>query len=145
LFAYRDRYCYHGLASGGIGWAVPGSVGVALAQAPRPVCCYVGDGSAMYSIQALWTAAHFKLPITYVIPNNGGYRILKQRLKAFHGNENYIGMDIADPAIDFAGLATAMGVPGERVADPEKLRETLHRAFRAGGPRLVEVMVEGSV
>ena len=59
----------------------------ALANPPRPVCCFSGDGSAMYSIQSLWTAAHHKLPITYVIANNGGYRIIKQRLLAFHGND----------------------------------------------------------
>ena len=81
LVPYRDRYGFHALASGGIGWGLPAAVGVALAQAPRPVCCYSGDGSAMYSIQALWTAAHHKLPITYVIANNGGYRIIKQRLQ----------------------------------------------------------------
>src|SRR6476659_9987531 len=99
LIPYRDRYGFHALASGGIGWGVPAAVGVALAQAPRQVCCYSGDGSAMYSIQALWTAAHLKLPITYVIANNGGYRIIKQRLLSFHGNSNYIGMDFADPKI----------------------------------------------
>ena len=75
---------YHALASGGIGWGLPASVGVSLANPDRPVVCYSGDGSAMYSIQALWTAAHHKLPLTVVIVNNGGYRIIKQRLLAFH-------------------------------------------------------------
>ena len=66
LFPYRDRYGFHGLASGGIGWSLPASVGIAMAQKGRPVVTYVGDGSAMYSIQAIWTTAHHKLPITYV-------------------------------------------------------------------------------
>lgn len=145
LFAYTDRYSFHGLASGGIGWAAPASVGVALAQSPRPVCCYVGDGSAMYSIQALWTAAHLKLPLTFVIPNNGGYRILKQRLLAFHGNKQFIGMDLADPEIDFVGLARSMGVSAQRVSDPAEVRDVLGDAFRRGQPNLVEVMVDGSV
>ena len=70
----------------------------------------------MYTIQALWTAAHLKLPITYVIANNGGYRILKQRLKAFHGNDEPIGMDLVDPKVDFVGLAKAMGMAAERVS-----------------------------
>ena len=87
LVPYRDRYSFHALASGGIGWGLPAAVGVAFAQAPRPVCCFSGDGSAMYSIQSLWTAANAKLPITYVIANNGGYRIIKQRLKSFHGSD----------------------------------------------------------
>jgi benzoylformate decarboxylase len=145
LVAYRDRYGFHALASGGIGWGLPAAVGVALAQAPRPVCCYSGDGSAMYSIQALWTAAHHKLPITYVIANNGGYRIIKQRLLSFHGNDHYIGMDFADPAIDFAALAKSLGMPGERITDPDAVPRALRRAFSTPGPKLLDVVVEGRV
>ena len=145
LVPYRDRYGFHALASGGIGWGLPAAVGVALAQAPRPVCCYSGDGSAMYSIQALWTAAHHRLPITYVIANNGGYRIIKQRLLSFHGNDHYIGMDFADPAIDFAALAKAMGVPAETIADPEAVPAALRRAFSTPGPKLLDVAVDGRV
>ncbi len=82
LRPHRDRYGYHGLASGGIGWGLPASVGVSIANPDRPVVCFSGDGSAMYSIQSLWTAAHHKLPLNVVIANNGGYRIIKQRLLA---------------------------------------------------------------
>src|SRR5215470_1642055 len=145
LIPYRDRYGYHALASGGIGWGLPAAVGVALAQAPRPVCCFSGDGSAMYAIQALWTAAHMKLPIAYVIANNGGYRIIKQRLLAFHGSDNFIGMDFKDPSVDFVGLARAMGLPGEQVTRPEALAPALERAFATPGPKLIDVVVEGSV
>ena len=145
LVPYRDRYGYHGLASGGIGWGIAAAAGVALAQAPRPVCCFSGDGSAMYSIQALWTAANAKLPITYVIANNGGYRIIKQRLKAFHGSERYVGMDFADPAIDFTALARSLGVPAERIADPAALPGALERAFATPGPTLLDVIVDGAV
>ena len=143
LVPYRDRYGFHALAAGGIGWGVPAAVGVALAQAPRPVLCYSGDGSAMYTIQALWTAAHLKLPITYVIANNGGYRILKQRLKAFHGNDEPIGMDLVDPKVDFVGLAKAMGMPAERIAEPEALAPALQRAFASPGPKLLDVVIDG--
>ena len=145
LFAYRDRFGYHALASGGIGWGVPAAIGVALAQAPRPVCCYCGDGSAMYSMQALWTAAHMKLPITYVIANNGGYRIIKQRLVALHGNDHFIGMDFQDPAVDFAGLAQSLGVPSQRITEPDALAPALQRALATPGPKLLDVLVEGSV
>jgi len=143
LVPYRDRYGFHGLAAGGIGWGVPAAVGVALAQAPRPVLCYSGDGSAMYTIQALWSAAHLKLPITYVIANNGGYRILKQRLKAFHGNDEPIGMDLVDPKVDFVGLAKAMGMAAERISEPEALAPALQRAFASPGPKLLDVVVDG--
>jgi benzoylformate decarboxylase len=145
LVPYRDRYGYHALASGGIGWGVPAAVGVALAQAPRRVCCVSGDGSAMYTIQALWTAAHLKLPITYVIANNGGYRIIKQRLLAFHGSDRYVGMDFVDPPIDFAALAQSMGMPAERVSEPDALGPALGRAFTAPGPKLLDVIVDGRV
>jgi benzoylformate decarboxylase len=145
LIPYRDRYGFHALASGGIGWGVPAAVGVALAQAPRQVMCYSGDGSAMYTIQALWTAAHLKLPITYVIANNGGYRIIKQRLKSFHGNDHFIGMDFADPKIDFAALARSMGMAAEHISDPDAVGPALRRAFSTPGPKLLDVVVDGKV
>ena len=145
LIPYRDRYGFHALASGGIGWAVPAAVGIALAQAPRQVLCYSGDGSAMYTIQALWTAAHLKLPITYVIANNGGYRIIKQRLKSFHGNDHFIGMEFADPKIDFAALARSMGMPAEHVTEPDAVGPALRRAFSTPGPKLLDVVVDGKV
>ena len=145
LVPYRDRYSFHALASGGIGWGLPAAVGVAFAQAPRPVCCFSGDGSAMYSIQSLWTAANAKLPITYVIANNGGYRIIKQRLKAFHGSDRYVGMDFEDPKIDFTALAQSLGMPAERISDPDALAPALQRAFATPGPKLLDVIVDGRV
>ncbi|MEM7751687.1 MAG: thiamine pyrophosphate-dependent enzyme, partial [Pseudomonadota bacterium] len=145
LVPYRDRYGFHGLAAGGIGWGVAAAVGVAMAQAPRRVCCFSGDGSAMYSIQALWSAANQKLPITYVIANNGGYRILKQRLLAFHGNDHYVGMDIENPAIDFCELASSLGMRARRIVDPAELRPALEESYRADGPTLLDVMTDGTV
>ena len=145
LVPYRDRYGFHALASGGIGWGLPAAVGIALAQAPRQVCCFSGDGSAMYSIQSLWTAAHHKLPITYVIANNGGYRIIKQRLLSFHGNDHYIGMDFADPAVDFTGLAKSLGMPAEHITEPDAIAPALKRAFSTPGPKLLDVVVDGKV
>ena len=145
LVPYRDRYGFHALASGGIGWSLPASVGIAMAQAPRPVCCFSGDGSAMYSIQSLWTAAHHKLPITYVIANNGGYRIIKQRLKSFHGNDHFIGMDFAEPKVDFTALAKSMGMPAEHITEPDALGPALRRSFSTPGPKLLDVVVDGKV
>ena len=145
LRANRDRYGYHALASGGIGWALPASVGVSLANPERPVVCYSGDGSAMYSIQALWTAAHHKLPLPVVIANNGGYRIIKQRLKAFHSSERFVGMDFADPPVDFTALARSLGMPAERVTEAGAVAGRLRSAFAQAGPKLIEVVVEGRV
>jgi benzoylformate decarboxylase len=145
LRPHRDRYGYHGLASGGIGWGLPASVGVSLANPDRPVVCYSGDGSAMYSIQALWTAAHHKLPLTVVIVNNGGYRIIKQRLLAFHKDDHFVGMDFVDPPVDFSGLAKALGLETIRITKAEEVASTLKSAFGRPGAKLIEVMVDGSV
>jgi len=145
LRPHRDRYGYHALASGGIGWGLPASVGVSLANPARPVVCFSGDGSAMYSIQALWTAAHHKLPLNVVIANNGGYRIIKQRLLAFHGDDHYVGMDFVDPPVDFSGLARSLGLEAIRIGDPKELKPKLSDAFKRPGAKLIEVMVDGSV
>src|SRR5665213_1576066 len=145
LRAHRDRYGYHPLASGGIGWGLPASVGVSLAHHERPGVCFTGDGSAMYSIQALWTAAHHKLPLTVVISNNGGYRIIKQRLLAFHNDDHYVGMDFVDPPVDFTGIATSFGLEAMRITDPGELKATLTSAFKRPGAKLIEVVVDGTV
>ena len=141
----RDRYGYHALASGGIGWGLPASVGVSLANPDRPVVCYSGDGSAMYSIQALWTAAHHKLSLTVVIVNNGGYRIIKQRLLAFHHDDHFVGMDFVDPPVDFTGIANALGLEAIRITKAKDVTPALASAFGRPGAKLIEVVVEGSV
>lgn len=141
LREHTDRFGYHALASGGIGWGLPAAVGASLANPGRPVVCFLGDGSAMYSIQALWTAVHHRLPLTVVLINNGGYRIIKQRLLAFHNDRNFVGMDFADPAIDFAALARSLGLNATRISSPDEL-DLLAPAFADPSPKLLEVMVD---
>jgi benzoylformate decarboxylase len=145
LRPHRDRYGYHALASGGIGWGLPASVGVSLANPKRPVVCFSGDGSAMYSIQSLWTAAHHKLPLNVVICNNGGYRIIKQRLLAFHGDDHYVGMDFVDPPVDFSGLAKSLGAEAIRIDHPAELKPKMSDAFNRPGAKLIEVMLSNAV
>jgi len=137
----RDRQGFYGLASGGLGFAIAGSIGISIALPHRPIVALVGDGSAMYGIQALWTAAHLKLPITYVIPNNRGYRILKERLVSFRKTDRFVGMDIRDPAIDYVGLAKSMGLPALRIADPQDIFPALQAGIASGGPSLIEIAV----
>lgn len=146
LFPYRDRFGFHGLASGGIGWGLPAAVGVQMAQPDRPVTAIIGDGSAMYSVQALWTAAHHQLPMAFVICNNGGYRIIKQRLKSFHGNEHYIGMDFADPPLDWLKIAEGLGMRAHRLTDPKDAPEMLREACSGkNGPVLIDAVVDGTI
>ena len=138
----RDRYSYFGMVSGGIGWGIAAAIGVQLAQPERRVVAVIGDGSAMYSPQALWTAAHLQLPITFVILNNRGYRILKERLIAFHGDERFIGMDFKNPPIDIAALSTALGTPGRQINQPAEFIDCFSESLKSTGPTLLEVMVE---
>jgi benzoylformate decarboxylase len=138
----RDRYSYFGMVSGGIGWGIAAAVGVQLAQPDRPVVAVLGDGSSLYSPQALWSAAHLNLPITFVMLNNQGYRILKERLIAFHDDDRFIGMDFDTPTIDLAGLARSLGVEAETVANPKDFEQALNTALKDARPRLIEVMVE---
>lgn len=145
LKRHRDRYGYHQMASGGIGWGLPASVGASLANPERPVVCYSGDGSAMYSIQSLWTVAHHNLPLTVVLLNNGGYRIIKQRLQAFHGTNHFVGMDFREPSVDFTGLARSLGVRATRVSEGDQFRSILASAIERRGPELIEVIVDGAI
>ena len=143
LLPYRDPASLFGMASGGIGWGVPAACGIQAAFPERPVVAIIGDGSSMYSIQALWTAANQKLPITYIICDNGGYRIIKERLFAFHGNDNFIGMDFKEPAVDFVGLARSLGVPATRVTSHGELVPALEAAYgNTSGPNLISVTVD---
>ncbi|MEO8558469.1 MAG: thiamine pyrophosphate-dependent enzyme [Rhodospirillales bacterium] len=145
FYPFCDRYSYFGNVSGGIGWGIAAAVGIQKAQPKRRVVAVIGDGSAMYSVQSLWSAAHYKLPVTYIIANNGGYRIIKQRLKSFHGNETAIGMDFRDPPIDMTALAGALGVRAERVATGAQFDAALKTSLAGNVPTVIEVMVDGTV
>ncbi len=141
LLPLRDPRSYYGLASGGLGFAMPGAVGVSLALPGRPVAAIVGDGSSLYSVQALWTAAHEKLPITYIIANNRGYRIIKERLVSMRSTDKFTGMDLRDPEIDFVALGRSFGIAARRVADPQDIAPALREAFASGAPNLLDVRV----
>ena len=140
---------YAGARGGGIGQALPGALGVKLAHPDRPVVALSGDGSAMYSIQALWTAAHHDLGVVFVILNNGEYRILKHNMDTYRQrfgakpDRGYPNMDLGSPDLGFVDLARGMGVDGARVDKPVQLRPALDAALRAGRPYLLDVAIEG--
>ncbi len=145
LVPYRDARSYFGLASGGIGFAMAGVIGMQLAQPDRPHVAVIGDGSSMYSIQALWTAAHLKLPISWVIANNQSYRILKQRVAAYHGTDTFVAMDFDDPPIDFSSLAESMGVQARRVEQPGDLDDALQWSLASARPTLLDVRIDSAI
>ncbi|HYB40390.1 MAG TPA: thiamine pyrophosphate-binding protein [Candidatus Methylomirabilis sp.] len=148
LLGSREPRSFYSLRGGGIGWGLPASLGVKLAQPGRPVVGLVGDGSAMYTNQSLWTAAHDSIPVVYVIFNNASYRILKQRTLALKGfsfeDDRYVGMDLVKPAIDFVGLAGSLGVPGEVVEKSPDVGPALRRGLASGGPYLLDVRIDGA-
>lgn len=140
---------YFRARGGGLGLGMPGTIGLKLAWPDRPVLGVVADGAAMYTIQALWTAAHHKIPVTWVICNNASYRILKLNMLQYLGEgaaeRRFIAMDLTDPALDFARIAESLGVHGERVDHPEAIGPALRRAFAGGAPALVDVVIDGAV
>jgi len=146
LFPCADAKSFFGIRGGGIGWGLPAALGAKLALPQRPVVALVGDGSAMYTIQALWTAAHESLAIVYVIFNNGSYRILKQRTRALKGfsaeDDRYVGMDLDRPRIDYVGLARSLGVPGVRVEKASEVAPAVGRALADGGPYLIDAVID---
>lgn len=133
---------YHAVASGGLGYGAAAAVGLALADPSRRVICIVGDGSAMYSIQALWTAARHRLPITYVVLNNGGYGAMRAFSKLLD-IQNAPGIDI--PLLDFTALAQGHGCLGRRVTRATELPAALREAFAESTPTVVDVTVDAAV
>ncbi|WP_034177676.1 thiamine pyrophosphate-dependent enzyme, partial [Burkholderia ambifaria] len=132
---------FYTMDSGGLGYGMPAAVGVALAQPGQRVIGLIGDGSSLYSVQALWSAAQQKLPITFVILNNRRYAALQDFAPVFgFGPDDPVqGTDLPD--LDFVALAQGMGCRGIRVTDAAHLRDTLTDALRAGTPVVVDVEV----
>jgi benzoylformate decarboxylase len=130
---------YYFSSSGGLGFGIAAAVGVQLAQPERPVVCVLGEGSAQYGITALWTAAAYRVPITFLVLRNEEYMILKW-FAEFEQTSGAPGLDLA--GLDVAAVATAYGVPSVQVGDAEQLAEALRQAIAAeDGPRLVQVPV----
>jgi len=140
---------YYGGRGGGIGQGIAGALGVKVAHMDRPVLCTSGDGSAMYSIQALWTAAHHNLAIVFVIFSNKEYRVLKHNLDIYRSrfdqasNRPYPHMDLTHPILGFSEMARGMGVAAEVVDNADDLAGSIKRGFESGKPYLVEVSVSG--
>ncbi|MBI4220080.1 MAG: thiamine pyrophosphate-binding protein [Chloroflexi bacterium] len=137
---------------GAIGWGMGGALGVKLAQPDRPVIAVLGDGSAMMTVQGLWTAANYQIPVVYMICNNASYRILKVNMRVYHQMvldrtpdlTGLVGMDFGKP-FDFARIASAFDIAGERVADPAKLGPAIRKAVDSGRPAVIDVEIDGSV
>lgn len=138
----RGRDSFYTMASGGLGYALPAAVGLALGRPERPTVCLIGDGSAMYSIQALWTAAQRRLPLTVVVVNNAGYGAMRSFSQVMQV-QAVPGLDL--PGIDIVAIAQGFGASAERVEKAADLVAALRRGFARGGTHVVEVVVDSAV
>ncbi len=143
-----DPQSFFGMRGGGIGWGLPAAIGAKIALPDRPVVALIGDGSAMYTIQGLWTAARENLRMVFVIINNYSYRILKQRTNAMKGlaaqADSYVGMDLDRPRVDFVSVARGLGLTAHRAITLADVRDMLEVALAHDGPTLLDVEVDRS-
>jgi benzoylformate decarboxylase len=146
LGAIKDPTGYFAHRGWALGWGLGMTMGVQLAWPDRPTLGILGDGAAMYGIQGLWSAAHHKIPATFVICNNAQYRILKGGAKSMglpRANEGrFEGMDLVEPEIDFVTLSRSLGVEAERIDDPDELTEKVRESLRGDKPRLFDVPID---
>ena len=128
-------------------------MGAQVAYPGRPVFGIIGDGSAMMTVQGLWTAANDNIPCVFVILNNGMYRVLKVNFNVYQGE--ILGLpetsggrlpysDFAAP-FDMASIANSMGVHGERITEPSQIKPAVDRAVASGRPALLDVIIDGSL
>jgi benzoylformate decarboxylase len=134
-----EQETFYTCASGGLGHGLPAAIGVAMSRRDAKVIAILGDGSSMYSIQGLWSAAQHSLPIAFVIVKNGTYEALNEFGRHFRMSQ-LPGIEL--PQLDFCGLARSQGVQAARVSSIEELDDALLAAFRSDAPTLVEVTVE---
>jgi benzoylformate decarboxylase len=138
----RGQDSFYTMASGGLGYGLPAGVGIALGRPDIRTVCLIGDGSAMYSIQALWTAAQRKLPLTVVVINNAGYGAMRSFSQVMQVR-NVPGLDL--PGIDFVKIAQGMGCDAVRATKSSELAPALKRGLAHKGVSLIEVMVDSAV
>ena len=129
-----------------LGWGLNCAIGVKLAWPDRPVLAILGEGGALYGIQGLWSAARYKLPVTFVIANNAQYQILKAGARALGlpaaQSERFIGMELREPEIDIVGLARSLGVEAQTVREPDELAVAVRESLWGDRPRLINVLIE---
>lgn len=151
-FDFDDAGSMYSIRGGALGWGMPGALGVQLANPDRPVLAIVGDGASLYTVQALWTASRYNIPVVYAICNNRAYRVLKVNMEIYLRNmvkdsdrqSEYVGMNF-DNTLDLAALASAMGVASEKIEDPQAISGAVQRAFASRKPALLDISIDGSL
>ena len=146
VFAADRPGSYHHSVGGALGWALGAGIGVKMARPEDPVVSVVGDGTAMYTIQGLWSAAHYDVPLVLVVMNNREYAACKRGVARVvsGGGERYVGMDLTDPEIDFIGLSRSLGVDARSAATTDELTSAVSDALASGAPSLIDAAVAGT-
>ena len=147
--AAAPRHTLLTLTGGSIGQGMPVATGAAIAAPDRPVLSLEADGSALYTIQALWTQARERLNVTTVLINNAAYAVLRMELartlavsgRRQAGERAERMLDLSDPTPDFTQLSTGLGVPASRVTTVAELDQALRQAYAEPGPHLIEAIV----
>ncbi len=140
---------FYGGRGGGIGQGIAGAIGIQIAHPTSSVVCLSGDGSAMYSIQAIWSAAHHKLPIVFIIWANREYRVLKHNLDIYRtrydsaSNKPYPHMDLEHPIVDFVSIAKGHGVDAKKIEDPNEIGPAIAKALSSRSATLLEIVISG--
>jgi benzoylformate decarboxylase len=137
---------YSFLRGGALGWGMPAAVGASLGYRRGPVVSLVGDGAALYSPQALWTAAREELPVTFVVMNNREYNILKNFMRGRTGyvaarTNRFIAMDIDRPPVDYQAMAASMGLPARRIISAAQIAPAIEAGIKSLKPNLIEVVI----
>jgi benzoylformate decarboxylase len=145
--ALRNWTGYFAHRGWALGWGLNAAIGVKLAWPDRPVLALIGDGSALYGIQGLWTAARHRIPVTFVITNNRQYKILKQCADVLGlgqaATRHDVGLDVVAPDVDYVGLSQSLGVAARRIAEPEQLAEAVRESLGGDRPQLFEIPIDG--
>lgn len=137
---------------GSLGVAIPGALGLKLLHPEKTVVAFSGDGGSMYTIQALWTAAHHQIGAKFIICNNQNYMLLKLNVLQYWRDQVQMPerefpepFSLKGPVIDFAGLAQAMGVPGVKVEKPEQIGPAIQQMLTTEGPFLIDLVITDRV
>ncbi len=146
LGALKNTSGYFAHRGWALGWGLGCALGVKLAWPDRPVLAMLGEGAAMYGIQGLWTAARYRLPVTFVVPNNAQYQILKvgaqQLALPAAQSGRFEALDLTGPEVDLVSLARSLGVEAHRVSDPEELSERVAKSLAGDAPCLFDVPIQ---
>ena len=146
LGALRNPTGYFAHRGWALGWGLGCALGVKLAWPERPVLAVLGEGAAMYGIQGLWSAARYRIPVTFVVCNNAQYQILKAGARSLGLPnalaEKFVGMELRDPEIDFVQLAKALGVDAERIHEPDQLAAAVRESLSGTAPKLLDVPIQ---